>query len=88
MHESVNRDQIFALWKQAELDVFEFYEAFAGQLLATLDALDSDRFAVERLGGGEKAGRVPMERLNTWGGSLALGTVIVPPELLQSLAIY
>ncbi len=53
--------------------MFEFYEAFAGQLLATLAALDSDSFARERLGGGERAGRVPMERLNTWGGSLALG---------------
>ncbi len=58
--------------KLKDFDVFEFHEAFAGQLLATLEALNSDSFCKERLNG-QKLGSVPMERLNTWGGSLALG---------------
>jgi acetyl-CoA acyltransferase len=45
-----------------DIDVFELHEAFAGQVLAVLEA-------VKRDGPGE----IPMEKLNTWGGSLSLG---------------
>lgn len=45
-----------------DIDVFELHEAFAGQVLAVLEAL-------KRNGTGE----LPMEKLNTWGGSLSLG---------------
>lgn len=45
-----------------DFDVFELHEAFAGQVLAVLEAL-------ERNG----TGSLPMDRLNTWGGSLSLG---------------
>lgn len=57
----------------ADIDVFELHEAFAGQVLAVLEALASPAFARDRLGRSEPAGVVPMERLNTLGGSLSLG---------------
>lgn len=56
-----------------DIDVFEMHEAFAGQVLAVLEALRSPEFARDRLGRGEPVGEIPMERLNTWGGSLSLG---------------
>jgi acetyl-CoA acyltransferase len=56
-----------------EIDVFEFHEAFAGQMLTVLKALDSEPFAKERLGRDEKIGKVPYEKLNRWGGSLSIG---------------
>jgi len=55
------------------MDVFEFHEAFAGQILANLKCLASDRFAGEKLGRSRKVGNVPMEKFNTLGGSLSLG---------------
>jgi len=55
------------------MDVFEFHEAFAGQILANLKCLASDRFAGEKLGRSRKVGDVPMEKFNTLGGSLSLG---------------
>jgi len=57
----------------SNMDVFEFHEAFAGQILANLKCLASDRFAGEKLGRSRKVGDVPMEKFNTLGGSLSLG---------------
>jgi acetyl-CoA acetyltransferase family protein len=56
-----------------DIDVFEFHEAFAGQVLANLQCLDSLEFAEEKLGRFRKVGAVPMEKFNTLGGSLSLG---------------
>lgn len=56
-----------------DIDVFEFHEAFAGQMLTVLKALDSDQFAEERLKRKEKVGNIPYEKLNRWGGSLSIG---------------
>lgn len=56
-----------------EMDVFEFHEAFAGQVLANLKALDSETFGQDNLGWSHKVGEVPWDRLNTLGGSLSLG---------------
>jgi acetyl-CoA acyltransferase len=56
-----------------DIDVFELHEAFAGQVLANLKALDSDFFAKEYMGRKSAFGVPPMEKLNTWGGSLSLG---------------
>lgn len=56
-----------------QIDVFEFHEAFAGQVLANLKALDSDTFGQENLGWNHKVGEVQLDRLNTLGGSLSLG---------------
>jgi acetyl-CoA acyltransferase len=57
----------------SDIDVFELHEAFAGQVLAVLAALDSTAFAEEKLGRAEAVGRIPLDKLNTRGGSLSLG---------------
>ena len=46
--------------------------AFAGQILSNLVAMDSDKFAEEKLGG-KKVGAVDIDRMNTKGGSLSIG---------------
>ena len=56
-----------------DIDVFEFHEAFAGQMLTVLNALESDSFAKERLNRKKAVGKVPLDKLNRWGGSLSLG---------------
>lgn len=56
-----------------DIDVFEFHEAFAGQILTVLKALNSDSFAKEKLNRDKKVGDIPMEKFNCWGGSLSLG---------------
>ncbi len=57
----------------SDIDVFEFHEAFAGQILTVLKALNSDTFARENLDRGRKVGEIPMDKFNTLGGSLSLG---------------
>lgn len=56
-----------------DIDVFEFHEAFAGQIMANLKAMDSDWFAQTYMGRTSKVGTPPMEKFNLWGGSLSLG---------------
>ena len=56
-----------------DIDVFELHEAFAGQVLSVLAALDSDEFAKKSLNRDSKVGLIPMDKLNTLGGSLSLG---------------
>ncbi|KAM6354601.1 trifunctional enzyme subunit beta, mitochondrial isoform 2-T3 [Podargus strigoides] len=56
-----------------DIDVFEFHEAFAGQILANLKAMDSDWFAQNYMGRKTKVGSPPLEKFNNWGGSLSLG---------------
>ncbi|KAH9491437.1 hypothetical protein Btru_032167 [Bulinus truncatus] len=56
-----------------DIDVFEYHEAFAGQLLANFKAMDSDSFASKYMGLSSKPGAPPMEKVNLWGGSLSLG---------------
>ncbi len=48
-------------------------QAFAGQVLANLKALDSDTWAKENLGSSSRVGELPYERINTMGGSLSIG---------------
>lgn len=55
-----------------DIGVFEIHEAFAGQILSNLVAMDSDKFAQEKLGG-KKVGAVDMDKMNTKGGSLSIG---------------
>ncbi|XP_040204145.1 trifunctional enzyme subunit beta, mitochondrial [Rana temporaria] len=57
----------------ADIDAFEFHEAFAGQILANLKAMDSDWFAQNYMGRKTKVGAPLLEKFNTWGGSLSLG---------------
>ncbi|KAM9798017.1 trifunctional enzyme subunit beta, mitochondrial [Neosynchiropus ocellatus] len=56
-----------------DIDVFEFHEAFAGQIMANLKAMDSDWFAQTYMGRKTKVGTPPMDKFNLWGGSLSLG---------------
>lgn len=56
-----------------DIDVWEFHEAFAGQILANLKAMDSDYFAKHYMGRSEKVGAPPMDKFNLWGGSLSIG---------------
>mmetsp|Transcript_14841 Transcript_14841/g.22599 ORF Transcript_14841/g.22599 Transcript_14841/m.22599 type:complete len:447 (-) Transcript_14841:61-1401(-) len=55
-----------------DVKVCEIHEAFAGQILSNMVAMDSQKFADENFGG-KKVGKVNMDRLNTKGGSLSLG---------------
>jgi len=56
-----------------DIQVIELHEAFAGQVLANMKALDCDNFCRENIGLDNKVGEIPMERLNTWGGSVSIG---------------
>jgi acetyl-CoA acyltransferase len=58
-------------WK--ELGLVEMHEAFAAQVLSNLQAIESDRWARERLGRGERVGEVNWDTLNVMGGSIAIG---------------
>jgi acetyl-CoA acetyltransferase family protein len=57
----------------SDIDVFEYHEAFAGQILANLNALKSTEFAKEKLGLDHAVGEIPIEKMNTLGGSLSIG---------------
>lgn len=57
----------------SDFDVYEFHEAFAGQILANLKCLASDDFAKQKLGRDKAVGTVKMDKFNTLGGSLSLG---------------
>lgn len=46
--------------------------AFAGQVLANLNALDSESFCTAKALG-KHVGRLPMDKVNNWGGSLSIG---------------
>lgn len=56
-----------------DIDVFEIHEAFAGQVLANLKALQDKEFCINRLGLEDAFGEIPMDKINTQGGSLSLG---------------
>jgi acetyl-CoA acetyltransferase family protein len=56
-----------------DMDVIEFHEAFAGQILANIKCLASDEFAKEKLGRDKAVGQVDMSKFNLWGGSLSIG---------------
>lgn len=55
-----------------DIDVFEYHEAFSGQVLANLKAMDSEDYSQTKIGT-KSIGLIPMEKLNTWGGSVSLG---------------
>jgi len=59
--------------KLSDISVLEYHEAFAGQILANVKAMDSDKFAQDVMGRKEKVGTVDMDKFNLWGGSLSIG---------------
>ncbi|MEZ5026609.1 MAG: thiolase family protein [Chitinophagales bacterium] len=56
-----------------DIDVFEIHEAFAGQVLANLNALASAEWCKKQLGLDKAIGRIPKQKINAWGGSLSIG---------------
>lgn len=56
-----------------DIDSWEIHEAFAGQIVANLKALDSDWFCKTYLGLNEKFGSIDLSKWNNWGGSLSIG---------------
>lgn len=57
----------------ADIGVWEIHEAFATQVLVNRQCMASAAFVRERFGDGVPHGEIPLETLNTWGGSLSLG---------------
>jgi acetyl-CoA acyltransferase len=55
-----------------DVGVFEIHEAFAGQILSNLTAMKSQKFADEKFNG-QIVGDIDMTKMNTKGGSLAIG---------------
>jgi acetyl-CoA C-acetyltransferase len=64
----LSRNQI----KLQDFDFYEIHEAFAGQVLCTLKAWESDSYCQEKLGR-SALGSIDRSKLNVKGGSLALG---------------
>ncbi|QEG41921.1 thiolase family protein [Roseimaritima ulvae] len=60
-------------WSLDRFDLFEINEAFAAQVLACLQAMQSQRFAEHELQQTSVLGNLPRERLNVHGGAIALG---------------
>tara|TARA_R110002072_G_scaffold64203_5_gene159782 strand:+ start:127956 stop:129227 length:1272 start_codon:yes stop_codon:yes gene_type:complete len=56
-----------------DFDFFEIHEAFAAQVLCTLKAWEDEKFCKEKLGLETKLGSINRDKMNTKGGSLALG---------------
>lgn len=56
-----------------DIGLVELNEAFAAQVLSCVKAMDSDKFAQEKLGLSQKVGEINMDRLNVNGGAIALG---------------
>lgn len=56
-----------------DFDFFEIHEAFAAQTLATLKAWESAEFCREKLGRTEPLGNIDRSKMNTKGGSIAIG---------------
>ena len=59
--------------KLSDISVLEYHEAFAGQILANIKAMDSDKFAQDVMGRKQKVGTIDMSKFNLWGGSLSIG---------------
>ena len=56
-----------------DFDFYEIHEAFAAQTVATLKAWQSEDFCRTRLGRNAPMGPIDLARLNTKGGSIAIG---------------
>lgn len=56
-----------------DFDFYEIHEAFAGQVLCTLKAWESDAYCKKELGLDKALGSIDRSKMNIKGGSLALG---------------
>jgi len=56
-----------------DLDYIEVHEAFAGQVLCNVEAVNNPNYRVGKYGSSYDAGRLDETRLNPWGSSIAYG---------------
>ncbi len=56
-----------------DLDYIEVHEAFAGQVLCNIEAVNDPAYRQEKYGTAYDAGRLEESRLNPWGSSIAYG---------------
>jgi len=56
-----------------DFDFYEIHEAFAAQTLACLKAWESEEFCRNSLGREHALGSIDLKKLNTKGGSVAIG---------------
>lgn len=56
-----------------DIDCVEINEAFAGQVLACVEAWDQTEYCQQALGLKDKVGRLSLEKLNPEGGAIAVG---------------
>ncbi len=56
-----------------DIDLVDMHEAFAAQVLSVLKMMGSQAFARERLGRDQATGEVDPDKLNIYGGSIAIG---------------
>jgi acetyl-CoA acyltransferase len=56
-----------------DLDLLEFHEAFAAQVLSTFKAIESKEWAKEKLGMDRNIGEIDPSKVNVNGGSIPLG---------------
>merc|ERR1719183_2643560 len=57
---------------EIDIGVFEIHEAFVGQIISNFTAMNSQTFADKNFGG-KKVGKVDIDKVNTKGGSVAIG---------------
>lgn len=57
----------------ADIDIWEIHEAFAAQVIAHIEALESPDFLRNKAGVDDSLGTFPRARMNPNGGSIALG---------------
>ncbi|MNK08028.1 3-ketoacyl-CoA thiolase [compost metagenome] len=59
--------------KLQDFDFYEIHEAFAGQVLCTLKAWESEKYCQEKLGVSQALGSIDRAKINVKGSSLAVG---------------
>lgn len=56
-----------------DISLIEMHEAFSAQVLANIQAFNSQTFAQKHLGRNQAIGEIDLDKFNIWGGSLAYG---------------
>lgn len=56
-----------------DIGLVELNEAFSAQVLSCVKAMNSDKFAQEKLGLSQKVGEISMDQVNVNGGAIAVG---------------
>lgn len=59
--------------KLQDFDYYEIHEAFAGQVVCTLKAWESDKYCQTKMGLSSNLGSIDLDKMNVVGGSVALG---------------